>query len=94
MIERKLNWYYQCIKMTTLNDVVTLPVPKHYNWLLEELEYDVGQGCIQTIRDNQVNGRTFFDLTESELKKLCPLLGEQKAILRIIQRLKPQPSLV
>ena len=74
--------------MTTLNDVVTLSVPELYDWLLEELKDDVRQGCIQTIQDNQVNGRTFFDLTESALKEL------RRAILRIIQRLKPQPSLV
>ena len=77
--------------MTSRKDVLKLFVPDLCDWLFKQLEDDVGGDCIQAIRENQVNGMAFVDLTESDLKEL---LGEQKAIQRIVNRLQPQTALV
>ena len=70
--------------MTSHKDVLKLSVPDLCDWLFERLEDNVGVDCIQAIRENQVNGMAFVDSTESDLKELCPLLGERKAIQRIV----------
>ena len=80
--------------MAARKDVSKLSVSELCDWLFEQLENDVGGDCIQAMQENQVNGRAFVDLTESDLKELCPLLGERKAIQRLVLKLQPQTVLV
>ena len=78
--------------MATRKDILMFSVPELCEWLYEELKDDVREDCIQmqALRSNRVNGRTFLDLTEDDLKELCPLLGERKAVYRIVERLRPE----
>ena len=81
--------------MTGCKDILKLSVSDFYDWLFEQLKKDnVGGNCIQVMRENQVNGRAFVDLTKSNLKELRPLLGEWKAIQSVVHRLQPQTALV
>lgn len=37
-----------------------------------------------------VNGRALIELSENDLKELFPILGDRKAVQRVVDRLKPQ----
>ena len=76
--------------MATRKDILMFSVPELCEWLYEELKDDVREDCIQALRSNWVNGRTFLDSTEDDLKELCPLLGERKAVYRIVEKLRPE----
>ena len=60
------------------------------NWL--EDKEDITEDIITIVETNHVNGKTFVDLSDDDLKELFSLFGDRKAVQRIVASLKPQPQ--
>ena len=71
-------------------EVKLMSVVELCSWLSDRLENDISQSCIDTVEKNRVNGKSFMELTDAEVKELFPLLGERKAMSRLLGNLKPQ----
>ena len=63
---------------------------EHCSWL--EDKEDITEDIITVIETNHVNGKTFVDLSDDDLKELFSLFGDRKAVQRIVASLKPQPQ--
>ena len=57
-------------------------------------EFDMTEDITSVLEANRVNGETFLSLTEADLKELYPLLGQRKAVQRIVGNFTPRPSVV
>ena len=80
--------------MAMRSEVEKLTVLELYDWVLGKLEDEVDEDTVKVLEKNKVNGKSFVDLSESDLKEMFPLLGERKAITRLIDGLKAKPQLV
>ena len=47
---------------------------------------------ISIFRSNRIDGPAFLELTDDELKELVPILGERKAVKRIMTSYTTHPS--
>ncbi len=61
--------------------------PELRDWL-ETKDEDI----LEILETNRVNGRILIELTEEDIKELFPVLGDRKAVQRVVDRLKPQPK--
>ena len=52
------------------------------------LDGEISNNALEEIRRNKISGRTFLELKEEDLKELASLLGERKALMRVIQSYK------
>ena len=72
------------------NEITCLNAPELRDWL--ETKDDITGDILDTLETNRVNGRTLIELTENDIKELFPILGDRKAVQRVVDRLKPQPK--
>ena len=68
-----------------------LSVAELCEWLSEKVKDDVQEESIEVLRQNRVNGRSFLEVTDEDLKELFPLIGERKAVARVVEEYK-KPS--
>ena len=66
--------------MATRKAVLAFSDQELYEWLFVKLKDEVGEESIEEMRIQRVNGRSFLELTEDDLREMVPLLGERKAI--------------
>ena len=76
--------------MESYDEVQKFTVTELCSWL--EDKEDITEDIITAIETNRVNGKTFVDLSDSDLKELFSLFGDRKAVQRIVASLKPQPQ--
>ena len=72
------------------NEIILLNAPELRDWL--ETKDDITEDILDTLETNRVNGRTLIELTENDIKELFPVLGDRKAVQRVVDSLKPQPK--
>ena len=53
---------------------------------------EISEDGIANFRTNRINGFTFFELNDTDLKELLPLLGDRKLIQRLITSYQPTIS--
>ena len=70
------------------NEIILLNAPELHDWL--ETKDDITEDILDTLETNRVNGRTLIELTENDIKELFPVLGDRKAVQRVVDSLKPQ----
>ena len=78
--------------MASFNDIKSFSVDELCNWL--EGKEDITTDTIATMEGNRINGRTFIDLNENDLKEMFPVLGDRKAVERTVKSIKPTPQIV
>ena len=49
------------------------------------LEKELGVGIATVIKDEDISGQDFLDLTENEVEKIFSKLGQKKKVLRFIK---------
>ena len=49
----------------------------------------LSEDTIEKFRYNRINGSTFFELNEADLKELLPIVGDRKVVQRIIASYQP-----
>ena len=76
--------------MESYDEVQKFTVTELCSWL--EGKEDITEDIITAIETNRVNGKTFVDLSDDDLKELFSLFGDRKAVQRIVASLKPQPQ--
>ena len=72
------------------NEIILLSAPELRDWL--ETKDDITEDILDTLETNRVNGRTLIELTENDIKELFPILGDRKAVQRVVDIFKPQPK--
>ena len=78
--------------MTSASEVRNFGVLELCDWL--EDKEDITAEITDVMKRNRVNGKTFLDLTEADLKELFPLMGERKTVQRIAAHFIPHPPVV
>ena len=78
--------------MATRESVLAFSDQELYKWLLIKLKEEVGEDSIEEMRIQRINGRSFLELNEDDLREMVPLLGERKAIVRLINNYKRPPQ--
>ena len=62
-----------------------------FEYLAQTLDQDVvARESIEAFRENRINGESFLELTDDDLRELIPKLGERKAVQRLIKSYCPQ----
>ena len=62
-----------------------------FEYLTRMLDEDVvARESIKAFRHSKINGESFLELMNDELRELLPVLGERKAVNRLIESLHPQ----
>ena len=54
-------------------------------FLAMKLGSEVAEETVNTVRSNRISARSFLDLKEDDLKELTPLMGDRKALFRLIK---------
>lgn len=83
--------------MALYKDVLGYSVAELADWLQTQNSEELNEDIITTIETSRINGKTFVDLNERDLAELFPILGDRKAISRLVASLKPtslQPQLL
>ena len=75
--------------MATRAEVESFGVEEICDLLAQRVE-DIDPETIATFRRNNVNGKAFVSLTESDLRELVSTLGERKNIQGIVASVQPQ----
>ena len=57
-----------------------------------KLGEEVREETLDAIRNNKISGRSFLELTQDDLKELTALIGERKALSRVISSYAPKVS--
>ena len=70
------------------NEIILFNAPELRDWL--ETKDDITADILDTLETNRVNGRALIELSANDLKELFPILGDRKAVQRVVDRLKPQ----
>ena len=78
--------------MATREAVLAFSDQELYEWLLIKLKEEVGEDSIEEMRIQRINGRSFLELNEDDLREMVPLLGERKAIIRLINNYTRPPQ--
>ena len=64
-----------------------------YDFLRKTLDIDVvARETIEDFRINRINGESFLTLTDTELLEIVPVLGERKAVRRLIDSFSRKDS--
>lgn len=72
-------------------DVLRMSVDGVFEYLTRTLHEDmVARESIEGFRHTKINGKSFLELTNDDLRELLPVLGERKAVNRLIESLRPQ----
>ena len=50
---------------------------------------NVSEEGVQNFKTNLISGSTFFDLDLADLKELLPLMGDRKAVQKLIASYRP-----
>lgn len=58
-------------------------------YLTDRLQLEVSVDSLAALEENRVSGRTFLELREEDLKELFPLIGERRAVERLIGSYRP-----
>ena len=53
---------------------------------------DISEDSVAALKENRVNGRTFFELTDDDLRDIIKPLGDRKNLRRLIDSYKPAVS--
>jgi len=72
------------------DEIQKFTVTELCSWL--ESKEDITEDIISAVETNRVNGKTFVDLSDGDLKELFSVFGDRKAVQRIVESLKPQPQ--
>ena len=80
------------LHMASFNEIKNFSVVDLCNWL--EAKEDITTEIITNMETNRVNGRTFVDLNEADLREMFPALGDRKAVQRIVHSTNPGPQIV
>jgi len=72
------------------DEIQKFTVTELCSWL--EGKEDITEDIISAVETNRVNGKTFVDLSDGDLKELFSVFGDRKAVQRIVESLKPQPQ--
>lgn len=51
---------------------------------------NIERQTVDVFRENRINGQSFLDLTDDDLRELVPRLGERKSIKRLVESFNPQ----
>ena len=70
------------------NEIILFNARELRDWL--ETKDDITGDILDSLETNRVNGRALIELSENDLKELFPILGDRKAVQRVVDRLKPQ----
>ena len=77
--------------MASRPDVSRISVDGVFEYLAQMLDQDiVARESIEAFRESRINGESFLELTDDDLRELIPKLGERKAVLRLIKSFRPQ----
>ena len=77
--------------MASRVEILKLTVDGLYGYLRQHLERDtVGSETIEAFRESRINGESFLELTDEELLEIIPVLGERKAVKRLIDSFNPR----
>ena len=79
-----------CVSMAARGEILTFSCDQLYEWLLTVLKDEVGDEPIEEVRFQRINGASFLELSDDDLRELFPLIGERKAVQRQINRFKPK----
>ena len=82
-----------CVQAFTVfmaNEIILFNAPELRDWL--ETKDDITEDILDTLETDRVNGRTLFELIENDIKEIFPVLGDRKAVQRVVDSLKPQPK--
>lgn len=61
-------------------------------FLSVRLGEEISDDSVVALRDNRVNGRTFLELTDDDLRDVIKPLGDRKTLRRLIDSYKPVVS--
>ena len=77
--------------MASRPDVSRMSVDGIFEYLAQTLDQDiVARESIEAFRESRINGKSFLELTDDDLRKLLPKLGERKAVQRLMKSFLPQ----
>jgi len=77
--------------MASRADVFRMSVDGVFEYIARTLDEDVvARESIKAFRHSKINSESFLELTNNELRELLPVLGERKAVNRLIKSLRPQ----
>lgn len=80
--------------MADRSEIESLNANEIKEWLSTKLNNEVSQESLNNLETNRVSGRTFFHLDDGELSQLFPLIGERKAVKRLIDEYTLRLALV
>lgn len=70
--------------MAVRSEIESLNFNELKEFLSTKLNNEVSQESLNNLETNRVSGKTFFQLDDGELSQLFPLIGERKAVKRLI----------
>ncbi len=76
--------------MATRAEIEKLNVEKLKDFVSSQLNGEVLENGLESLVRNRVSGKTFFLLDDDELRELFPLIGERKAVRRLINAYNPK----
>ena len=53
---------------------------------------ELSEEAVNMFRSNRISGAVFFDLTDTDLKELLPILGDRKVVQRMIKSYQPSQT--
>ena len=78
--------------MATRGELEKLNYEELTEFLSGRIEEDISEDSVVALKDNRVNGRTFLELTDEDLRDIIKPLGDRKTLRRLIDSYKPAVS--
>lgn len=78
--------------MATRTELEKFNCEKLAEFLSGRLGGDVSDDTVVALRDTRVNGRTFLELTDDDLRNIIKPLGDRKTLRRLLDSYKPAVS--
>lgn len=63
-------------------------------YLVDKLGEEIGGDTLDTFEEQKITGKAFLELDDNDLRELVPLIGERKAVKRLIASFKPPTTKV
>ena len=77
--------------MADRSEIESLNFNELKEFLSTKLNDEVSQESLNNLETNRVSGKTFLQLDDGDLSQLFPLIGERKAVKRLIDECTPPP---
>ena len=78
--------------MATRMDVEKLDCEELAEFLSERAGEEISDDTVFALRDSRVNGKTFLELTDDDLREVIKPLGDRKSLRRLVDSYKPVVS--